>query len=294
VELIGLLQEARERTLGLLADLADDQLFGPHLDIINPLLWEIGHVAWFQEKWSLRHLRGAPPLLEQADALYDSFAVAHDTRWDLPLINRQDTLAYMQQVLKRVVDSLAKTQELSQEEFYFHWLPLLHEDMHCEAFAYTRQTLEYPAPLPEVYGPKSASPGDGESLPGDVEFAGGSFLLGAPKDLPFVFDNEKWAHPVDIAPFAMARAAVSQGEFRAFVEDSGYSREKCWSTSGWQWRLDFNVQGPLYWRREGKNFSRRIFDSWVPLEEHQAMVHVGWYEAEAYCRWAGRRLPTDA
>ena len=149
-ELIAMLGEARRRTLALIADLDDEQLMGPKMAIVNPLLWEIGHVAWFQEKWSLRHLRGKPPLEVDADALYDSMAIAHDTRWDLPLWRRENTLAYMERVLERVVEGLESSAELSGEEVYFHLLPLYHEDMHDEAFAYTRQTHGWPAPAVEL------------------------------------------------------------------------------------------------------------------------------------------------
>src|SRR5438105_4326473 len=97
------LKEARARTLELVFDLSDGQLIGPRLQIVNPLLWEIGHLAWFQEFWVLRHLRGEPPILKQGDELYDSARVAHDTRWDLPLLERDETLAYMQRVLERVI-----------------------------------------------------------------------------------------------------------------------------------------------------------------------------------------------
>src|SRR6266511_2347088 len=102
--------DARQRTLDLVADLSDEQLLGPHLAIINPLLWEIGHVAWFQEKWVLRHARGRVPLRQDADTLYDSAAVAHDTRWDLPLPSRDETLAYMDRVKECVLDELTRSE----------------------------------------------------------------------------------------------------------------------------------------------------------------------------------------
>ena len=292
-ELIATLEEARERTLGLVADLDDDQLMGPRLAIVNPFLWEIGHVAWFQEKWSLRHLRGLAPLEDQADSLYDSMAIDHDTRWDLPLFTREGTLVYMRQVLDCVVEHLAAAPaELSPDEVYFHLLPLFHEDMHGEAFAYTRQTHGYPAPA--VYGPAKSLPPAGP-LPGDVEVPGGTFPLGAARDAPFAFDNEKWAHPVEIATFRIGRAPVTQGELRNFVEDGGYERRELWSDAGWEWLAGEAVRGPLYWRRHGGGrFERRIFDRWVELEEHLPALHVNWHEAQAWCRWASRRLPTEA
>jgi iron(II)-dependent oxidoreductase len=291
------LREARRRTLALVADLDGDQLLGPRLEIVNPLLWEIGHVAWFQERWTRRHLRGEAPILEEADALYDSMAIDHDIRWDLPLLTRDGTLSYMQEVLDRVVERLeAGGGELSDDEVYFHLLALFHEDMHAEAFLYTRQTHGYPAPGPETFGRTAfLKPAGGGPLAGDVEIPGGTFSLGAPQDLPFVFDNEKWAHPVEVRPFAIARAPVTQGEFLELVEDGGYRRRECWSEAGWAWRTRQQAEHPLYWRRDGDgSWSRRLFDHRLPLEEHLPVLHVSWYEADAYCRWAGRRLPTEA
>src|SRR5262249_8309316 len=123
------LQDARRHTLALISDLQDEQLMGPRLQIVNPLLWEIGHVAWFQEHWVLRHLNGRPPLLPHGDKLYDSATVAHDTRWDLPLPSRAQTLQYMQEVLDRITDRYLG-RELDPQAEYFLSLALFHEDMH--------------------------------------------------------------------------------------------------------------------------------------------------------------------
>lgn len=291
-ELAHALIDARSRTLALVADLTDEQLMGPRLPIVNPLLWEIGHVAWFQEKWVLRHRGKAEPIWKDADALYDSIAIPHDTRWDLPLPSRQETLAYMQEVLKRLIERL-KTIPLDTEEAYFYQLGLFHEDMHDEAFTYGRQTLEYPRP--RFPGVPEEAPTGGGPLAGDVEVPGGTFLLGATLDLPFVFDNEKWAHPVEIKPFRIARAPVTNGEYVAFVEDEGYLRREFWSENGWRWREKLGTEHPVYWQR-GSNgrWYRRSYDEMVFWEEHHAIIHVNWYEAEAYCQWAGRRLPTEA
>ena len=131
-------------------------------------------------------------------------------------------------------------------------------------------------------------------LPGDVEIPGGTFHLGAGRAETFVFDNEKWAHPVQARPFAIARAPVTQAEFAAFVADDGYRRAELWGQAGWRWRQAGAVLYPMHWRREGDGWLRRDFDRWLPLEPHRPVIHVNWYEAEAYCRWAGRRLPTEA
>jgi iron(II)-dependent oxidoreductase len=290
--LIAWLSDARQRTLQLVADLDDAQLIGPGLEIVNPLLWEIGHVAWFQERWVLRR-GGEPAIRADADELYDSSAVSHDRRWELPLPDREETLRYMAGVLERVVDRCCRK---SPEDAYFLRLTLFHEDMHDEAFTYTRQTLGYPSPLLSLATSHAPPSDDSErELPGDVSIPGGPFALGALPSEPFVFDNEKWSHPVMLRPFDIARAAVTQEQFAAFVDDDGYRRQELWDDEGWRWRAANNAGHPVYWRRASDSgWERRDFDRWVPLEPHRPVLHVCWYEADAYCRWADRRLPSEA
>jgi iron(II)-dependent oxidoreductase len=303
--------DAGRRTLALIADLSDDQLLGPELNIVNPLLWEIGHLTWFYEKWVLRHGTDLPSIKADADVLYDSSAVAHDTRWDLALPGRAATLEYMGQVRDRVLDVIHRGPDTAAA--YFVMLSVFHEDMHDEAFMYTRQTLGYPRPslgrrdeggtMNDKQKAKSASSSSfilhpssfpSRALSDDVEVPGGVFSLGSRPDEPFVFDNEKWEHPVELEPFAIARTPVTQAEFAAFVEADGYRRRDLWSDAGWRWREGAQAVQPTYWHREGNGWLRRDFDRWVPLEAHRPVVNVNWYEADAYCRWAGRRLPTEA
>jgi len=187
------LREARRRTISLVDDLNDKQMMGPRLEIVNPLLWEIGHVAWFQEYWILRHLNRRPSILEKGDALYDSAKVAHETRWDIPLLSRISVQNYMQEVLERVIDLYGAAKEYDDDAAYFLSLALLHEDMHDEAFTYTRQTLGYPQPSFDGAVRQSTERFDAEKL-GDALIPGGRFLRGSMSNHHFVFDNEMVAH----------------------------------------------------------------------------------------------------
>ncbi|MDE2571477.1 MAG: SUMF1/EgtB/PvdO family nonheme iron enzyme [bacterium] len=286
------LREARLRTEALVADLPDHLLRVPQVENVNPLLWEIGHVAWFQEYWLLRRLHGEDPLRAQGDALYDSAAVAHATRWDLPLPDRRGTAAYMEATLERTIAMLER-RPAAPATRYFSELATFHEDMHDEALLYTRQFLGYPAPA--FAGAAGVSAGGSASPEGDVEIPGGLLMLGARPDDGFVFDNEKWAHPVLLRPFRMARTPVTNARYRDFVAGGGYARRELWSEEGWAFRSARALEHPVYWRRLGQGaWERRRFDSWIALRDDEPVVHVSWHEAQAYCRWARRRLPSEA
>ena len=284
------LEAARARVHALTADLDGERLLGPKLAIVNPILWELGHLAWFQENWCLRQradgTRG-PSMIDAADALYDSTAIPHEVRWELPLLSLEATRGYLDAVLHELKDLLAKRPE-DDRLLYFAELAACHEDMHAEAFHYTRQTLGYPAPaLIPISVNATATPERG-----DAEFSGGAFLLGAVPGAGFVFDNEKWAHEIELRPFLLAREAVTNREFAEFVDAGGYSRREWWSEEGWAWRDSFVA--PRYWdKREGVWGARR-FDAWRPLAFDEPVIHVSWHEAEAFCRFARRRLPTEA
>jgi iron(II)-dependent oxidoreductase len=195
----------------------------------------------------------------------------------------------MQGVLERERAHLARGDADPARDYLVQYA-VFHEDMHTEAFTYTRQTLAYPAPAIGVERDPAWAAG---GLAGDVAVPGGTFLLGADPEDGFCFDNEKWAHPVEVAPFRIARAAVTNGEYAAFVEDGGYRRPELWEEDGWRWRTAAGLEHPVYWRPAGDAWEVRRFDAWQPLPPHAAVIHVSWHEARAFCRWAGRRLPTE-
>lgn len=286
------LSETRRNTLALVEDLSDSQMMGPYLPTVNPPLWEIGHLAWFQEYWCLRQQPGAhvlPSILPGADALYDSSNVPHATRWRLPLPDRGKTLEYMDRVLQRVRDNVVCNYPDGRIE-YFAQLATYHEDMHGEAFLYTRQHLGYPPP---AMGQR-VLPHPGGALPGDVLIPAGTYRVGAENDGRFVFDNEKWAHPVSLAKYAIAKAPVTEGEFATFVGEGGYENHALWDDAGWAWKVAANVLHPIYWQHRAGQWQIREFDRWRDLRDSAPVVHVNAHEARAFCRWAGRRLPTEA
>lgn len=292
-DLIDDLIDTRKRTLELVNGLSPQQIIGPKLDIVNPLLWEIGHAAYFHELWTLRHLDGAKPLLKNADELYDSINIAHNDRWDLPLLSLDETKNYMQQVLDAEIERL-KNKNLSAQDIYLTRYAVFHEDMHSEAYTYSRRTLNYPMPLlsDSVLNDESYDAG---ALHGDAEIEGGKFLLGADKNIDFCFDNEKWLHPVDVKPFAIARAATTYSQFAEFVDAGGYENEKLWQDEGWSWLQKNKVRLPNGWKKDADgNWLIKQFDSWSAMRPHAAVIHVNWFEASAWCRWAGRRLPAEA
>ena len=267
---------ARDHFARVTAGIDGEQLLGPKLAIVNPPLWEIGHVGWFQEHWCLRWPMGgeagkalAPSILPHADALYNSSTVPHDTRWDLPLPDLNQTRAYLASVLERTLERLAREPD-NERLAYFVRLATLHEDMHAEALHYTHQTLGYPEPEIGVRALFKSG-----SDPDFLEFAGGRFRLGAERDEErFIFDNEKWAHDVELKPFAIAPRPVTNGQYLGYVEAGGTP--------------------PRYWRKVDGEWQERRFDRWQSLVSGEPVRHVSWNEAQGYCRWARHRLPTEA
>ncbi len=292
------LVEAREYTKSLYAHLTEAQRrfsFGP---TVNPAGWELGHVGWFQEYWCLRTDprdpagARAPALLAAADALWNSSTVPHATRWSLPLPAWSAIHAYLDATLTATLAALAPSRD--GERYYFE-LALYHEYMHAEAMLMTLQALALPAPP----GARNWTPAvfDGPVSAPDIVFAGGPMVMGASPDAPatrFVFDNEKWAHAVTVAPFTMATSCVTNAQFAAFVDAGGYRTRAHWTDDGWAWLQQSGAAHPGHWQRSPTGWSQRHFDRWLALDPALPVIHVNAHEAEAYCRFAGRRLPTEA
>jgi ergothioneine biosynthesis protein EgtB len=302
-ELAAALQDARHYTLALFEALAamgyDDPARVPRLPIVNPPLWELGHAAWFGEWFVLRGATDSRPgaasghsLLARGDDWFDSGTVPHGARWTLDLPPAGAVKTYCHEVLDRILDRLAGEAD-DDAALYPYRLALAHEDMHGEAFMYTLQTLQSrgaPAPTGPLAPFTHAGPA---GLAGEIAFPGGSFLRGGDQSSGFVFDNEKRAAVVRVAPFAIDAAPVSTASFLDFVHDGGYERAQYWTDAGRAWLMTQERSAPRYWAREGDEWHTVRFGRPVALDLAEPVRHVNLYEAQAWCAWAGRRLPTE-
>lgn len=297
VDLADALLDSRRRTLSLVENLSDAQWQVPYADGINPVAWELGHLAWFAEFWILRgpHVAGADGAVEARlpartaapDTFFDSARIAHATRWQVALPSRPELMTMLRDQLDACVDALSGL--AGDDALYFHRLALFHEDMHAEALTWLRARLGYPVP-------------DGLELAGQpmreaVRMQGGGVRIGwQPGCDGFAFDNELPSCIVNIAPFEVDAQPLTAGEFLSFVESDGYANPDYWPGEGGAWLVANSRRHPSRWRKVSVNgpWQTRWFDKWEDLDPRRPVIHVNAFEADAYCRWAGRRLPTPA
>jgi len=297
-ELAVALRDAHDRTLALfdcLADAGFDQASRvPRLAIVNPPLWELGHIAWFAEWYTLRQAASSDPrsvrhpsLLQSADTWFDSNTVGHDTRWSLALPTTTQVKNYFSEVHARLAASLETAGE-SDEALYPYRLVLSHEDMHAEAFFYTLNTLgvALPATMQFPFGQCERKPA--------LRFDGGELQRGAEPGKGFAFDNERWRHACRVDGFEIDATPVSNAEFCAFVDDGGYRQPSYWSAEGGAWLAGTGRRAPAGWEAQNGDRLCRRFGEVRRLNGDEPVRHVSLFEAQAYCAWAGRRLPDEA
>jgi iron(II)-dependent oxidoreductase len=290
----------------------------PRRSGLNPPLWELGHIGWFQEHWLGRNPhRGRghaadpdvprhPPRRAGADALYDSSRVPHASRWELPLpdaaATRDDLAWQLDQSLgllagladDRVADLVGDPVrgpgggDACDDALYFFRLALLHEDMHHEAALYMAQGLGIPIDDPRWQAPPLPAPQSALTL------AGGQHRLGGAPDGGFAFDNELPGQVVALHPFEIDAQAVRWAEYLPFVDNGACDDPRWWSPVGLAWRVGQPSAWPRYLRRTARGWEQQHHGAWQPLHMEGPACHLSLHEAEAWCRWAGRRLPTEA
>lgn len=266
----------------------------PQLRIVNPPAWEFGHTAWFAEWFILLEAASSHPadalynsLLTHGDDWFDSNTVAHRSRWTLELPSTGALKTYCFEVQDRVLDKLTRCAN-DDDALYPFRLALAHEDMHGEAMLYTLQTLGLGAPEP-LNGALLLTSGGG-----DIALPGGTLHMGSADLGGFVFDNELRGHAVKVAPFTIASELVSNSQYAEFVDDGGYQQRRYWSPAGSAWLMQQERSAPRYWQRDGSQWRTLRFGRLATLAGAEPVRHINLYEAQAYCAWAGRRLPTEA
>src|SRR5438270_2476589 len=311
-----MLTDARAETLRLFdlaheSDLHESPGFG-----YRPTIWHLAHIGVFEAYWLLQKLQGRPAPDERYERIFDPIRTPREESKQLPLRSEMET--YLRRVRADVLSCLDRFDFDSKDPLlrggYVFQLVLEHERQHQETLAYLFQLLDPLKKTRPHTRAEDSTPHDGAhdetlresdalttqaardtvSIARDmVSIRAGAFLSGAAPD-SFAYDNERPAREVFVPEFKMARAPVTNGEFARFVSEGGYGRREFWSDEGWGWREKENWTHPLYWRREGGGLvARRMFDE-APLEEDHPVTGVSWYESEAYARFAGKRLPTEA
>lgn len=275
------LQTVRGHTRRFIETLPEPCLTPPLHVTVNPPLWECAHVAWFAEWWCLRGAHKTPSgdtvatrpsLWAAADAMLNSNSIAHDARWQLPLLTRASTLAYMDATQDAVLAALQRTAMDDEAAHYPFRLALFHEAMHLEALAWCAQTLgwrqpEWVRPLQDMH------------RPGEITATHANERIGH-HGHGFSFDNERDGHVVSLRDFAIDHTPVSNAQFLQFVESGEYLART-------------GSPHPVYWRDAGAGWQARHFDAWLSLDPRAPVIHVSAVAADAYCHWAGRRLPTE-
>jgi len=294
-EIAELLQEARGRTLLLIAPLDDGDLRTQHDSLMSPILWDLGHIAHFEEVWLLERPESSGGS-EGLSGIYNPFENPRATRAALPLPDGGGARRYLAEVRRAALDSLGTTaadpdDPLLRESFVYRMV-LQHEYQHNETIVQTLQLktgARYPAPR------AAATPqGDsGEAEAGAmVRFPGGLVQVGT-DDRSEAYDNERPAHTVDLPPFWIDAAPVTNGDFLEFMDDGGYTRAELWDATGWSWISEQGIEAPRHWERDGEGWTERYFDSTGPVDPRRPVCHVCYWEADAFARWAGKRLPTE-
>jgi iron(II)-dependent oxidoreductase len=286
------LTRVRARTLRLLAPLDEADLTSQHSPLMSPLVWDLAHVGNYEDQWLLRAL-GAPGLGSSYDEIYDAFRHPRRDRPSLPLLEQFEARAYIADVRSRVLDLvgdgvLDRDERLLRDGFVYGMV-VQHEHQHDETMLATLQLMAPPGYRPPLPPPAMSHHVDAK----EVFVDGGPFVMGC-DDEPWAYDNERPAHVVDLDPFWIDATPVTNADMAAFIAGGGYGERRWWSDAGWAWRLEAGLEHPQFWQREGAGWTRDRFGWAEDLAPDEPVQHVCWYEADAYARWAGKRLPNEA
>lgn len=293
-DLAAALDASRRRFLALTGAFEEPVLRRQHDPLMSPLLWDLAHVANYEDLWLVRAL-GHPATREGLDDLYDAFKQPRAVREALPLLTLGQAHAYGDAVRGRALDLLERADVGSDapepllRDGFVHAMVSQHEHQHAETMLAAIQLLPV-AEGPTLDAPPPPPP---RTVPAaEVLVPAGPFELGT--DHPWALDNERPRHTVDVAACWIDAAPVTNAQYQAFVEAGGYDEPRWWGAAGWSWRQESGALAPQFWQRSAGEWSRWRFGRREPLPGDEPVQHVCWHEADAYARWAGRRLPTEA
>ena len=282
------LEEARWRTLALVASVSDADLECVHSPLMSPLVWDLAHVAAYEDLW-LVHRYGKRPLLrEDLAATYDAFETPRALRGDIELLDPGQARDYLTEVHARTLEVI---DERGVGDGTVHEMVLRHEHQHDETML---QTLQLARPQQyELVGrrPDPESPRPSFTGLEMVEIPAGPCTIGA-GDGVFAYDNERPRHATDVPAYRMGRTPITNATYLTFVESGGYERRECWSDEGWAWKEQYDITRPADWTAD-------LTAEWrlgklEPLHPDRPVVHVSWFEADAFARAHDARLPTEA